>query len=77
MVVICSIAGDHRQPRSETFYLAKHGQPPKGNHEDVLNEVIDLVEGNPSEQNSVDHPCISVIELAKRRSIPVTRRTHK
>ncbi len=64
-----AIAGDGSEPSGETGDFAESGEAGQGLEEDILYEIVDIGERNPSEENAVDHAGIAGVEEAEGGAI--------
>src|SRR5215831_3857920 len=62
MVIIGAIASDGRQPAAETSYIAQAVKTRKRQEKDVVHQIVDIAQGNPRQQDSMNHPCVAVVE---------------
>jgi hypothetical protein len=63
------IAGDGGEPSGEVRELAESGKAGQGLEEDVLHEIVDIGEGNPGEENAVDHAGVAGVQEAERGAV--------
>jgi hypothetical protein len=69
-----SIARNHRQPSAERRRLPEPGEPVPGRQKHVLDQVLDVNPRDPRQQQAMDHPCVALVQLAKRRLVASLRR---
>jgi hypothetical protein len=65
MKIVGAVASDGGQPSGEAGDFAQIGEASQGLEEDVLHEVVDVGEGNASEENAVDHAGVAGVEQAE------------
>jgi hypothetical protein len=69
MKIVGAVASDGDQPSGEAGDFAQIGEAAQGLEEDVLHEVVDVGEGNASEENAVDHAGVTGIEQSESDTV--------
>ena len=64
-----AIAGDGGKPSGKAGDFAQIGDAGQGLEEDILHEVVDVGEGNASEENTVDHAGVTGVEQSESGTV--------
>jgi len=64
-----AVAGDGGEPSWEAGDFAESGKAGQGLEKNVLDQIVDVGEGNTGEENAVDHAGVAGVEEAERGAI--------
>ena len=68
------VTRNHRQPAAKRRGLPEAGEPVPRGEEDVLHEIVDIDPRHARQEEPVNHPRITLVELSERRLVSPLRR---
>ena len=71
------VPGDPREPAAERTRIPERFEPMPGREEDVLNQIFNVGARRPSQEQTMNHADIALVEAAKRALVPAPRGSHE